>query len=244
MYHKVGLPVHSRGDRFLNVSTADFQRQMRLMLSLGYRARTFSEIVDAQNSRKALPRRTFCVTFDDGYACVGEYAAPILRALQIPATVFVVPRGIGSTNAWDAETGHPTLPLMGWETLDRLRADGWEIGGHTLTHPHLDALTDKDALCDISAGKREIEAHFGCPIQTFCYPYGHFNSRTPELVRQAGFAGACTTRAGLVKLGGNAMLTPRVKIAYRDGVFGMLYRMLARPNLPDLRPRRRDAVHR
>lgn len=243
MYHKVGLPVHTRGDRFLNVSSADFQRQIRFMLQLGYQARSFSEIIDAQTRKKSLPRRTFGVTFDDGYACVGEFAAPILRDFKVAATVFVVPRGIGRTNEWDIETGYPILPLMDWKKLDELRATGWEIGGHTMTHPHLDALNDEAALRDIVDGKREIEAHIGQEIHTFCYPFGHFNSRTPELALRAGFTGACTTRAGLVKSGGNAMLTPRIKIAYRDGVFGMLYRMLARPNLPDFRPKRRDAIH-
>ena len=241
MYHKVGLPVRARADRFLNVSGADFQRQMQALARFGYRARPFAEIIEAHCGGKSLPRRTFCVTFDDGYACVGEFAAPVLRSLQFPATVFVVPRGVGKTNAWDAETGHAVLPLMGWDALDKLRAEGWEIGGHTLTHPHLDALEDDTALHDIAEGKREIEARIGQTIQTFCYPYGHFNRRTPGLARQAGFIGACVTQTGLLRPDGDAMRTPRVKIAYGDGVLGLWYRLLVRPRLPDFRPNRRDA---
>ena len=243
MYHKVGLPVHSRADRFLNVSALDFQRQMRVMIQLGYQARSFADVIEAQIRCKSLPRRAFAVTFDDGYDCIGEFAAPILRAFRIPATVFVVPRGVGRTNEWDSVTGRAVIPLMNWEMLDKLRREGWEMGGHTLTHPHLDSLEDLPALRDITEGKREIEAHIGQPISTFCYPFGHYNKRTPELVRQAGFAGACTTHTGLVRPGGNPLLTPRIKIAYRDGVFGMLYRMLVRPDLPDFRPNRRDGVH-
>ena len=243
MYHKVGLPVHARADRFLNVSGEDFQRQMRVMARLGYKARPFSEIIDALTRKKSLPRRAFAVTFDDGYSCIGEVAAPILREFRFPATVFVVSQGAGQTNAWDSETGHAVLPLMGWPALAERMAEGWEIGGHTRTHPHLDTLEDALALTDIAEGKREVEARIGRDITTFCYPYGHFNARTPEIVRQAGYLGACTTRTGLLRFGGNAMLAPRIKIAYRDGVFGMLYRMLVRPELPDFRPKRRDAAH-
>ena len=240
MYHKVGHPVASRGDCFLNVSGEDFLRQMRIMARLGYQARPFAEIAEAVSARKSLPRRVFAVTFDDGYDCIGKVAAPILRSLGFPGTVFVVPEGVGRSNAWDSVNDRPLLPLMNWEKLDCLAEAGWEIGGHTRTHPHLDALTDACALADIVEGKEATEARLGRPLLTFCYPYGHYNAQTPELVRAAGFIGACTTRTGLITPTTHPMLIPRIKVAYRDGVFGMLYRMLVRPGLPDMRTRRRD----
>ncbi len=240
MYHKVGQPVASRDDRFLNVSERDFSRQMRALANLGYRARSFAEVVDSHLSRRPLPARTFAVTFDDGYACVGRFAAPTLAAHKFPATVFVVPMGVGGENAWDEATGKQRLPLMGWEELLQLRAGGWEIAGHTRSHPHLDALDDGMAYEDIHAGKEETESRIGAKLTTFCYPFGHFNARTPGIVRSAGFLGACTTRSGVVRPELDPYLLPRVKVAYSDGVLGLFYRLLVRPNLPDLRRTRRS----
>lgn len=231
MYHKVGSPVASKADTFLNVSARDFQRQMRLLASLGYSARTFAEVVDALSLGKSLPRRTFAITFDDGYTCVGDSAGPILQAFGFPATVFVVPSAAGKTNAWDRVTGRPELPLMDWDRLKALQAEGWEMAGHTQSHPHLNQLEDEEAQREIAWGKEEAEALLGTSLTTFCYPFGDFNERTPGLVRSAGFAGACTTRSGLAKTGDDPFLLSRVKVAYRDGVMGLLYRMLIRPRL-------------
>ena len=46
MYHKVGEPVHMKADRFLNVSTIAFERQMTLLASMKFRVRPFAEIVE------------------------------------------------------------------------------------------------------------------------------------------------------------------------------------------------------
>ena len=240
MYHKVGHPVTCRQDTFLNVPATDFRRQMRLLAALGYQARTFAEVVEAFVCGHTLPRRTFAVTFDDGYRCIGDCAVPVLADLKIPATIFVVPSGVGQTNVWDSGEDIPALSLLDWEDLRRLLAAGWEMGGHTHSHPHLDALDDESAYTQILSGKQAVEDRLGISPTTFCYPFGHYNACTPALVRAAGFLGATTTRSGLARPDSDPFLIPRVKVAYRDGVMGLLYRMLVRPNLPNARPRRRE----
>jgi len=238
MYHKVGAAVDRPEDTFLNVSEDAFERQMRALARMNYRAMTFAQIVEALRGGQPLPRRVFALTFDDGYQCVGDAAAPILERYGFPATVFVVSEAAGGGNTWDGITGRPVLPLMAWDRLRELDKAGWEMAGHTRTHPHLNELDDAGALQEISEGKAATEAQLGTRLQTFCYPFGHFNVRTPALVQAAGFTGACTTRSGLAKRDTDPFLLPRVKIAYRDGVAGMLYRLMVRPRLPNLRRNR------
>lgn len=240
MYHRVGYPVAARQDMFLNVSAESFRRQMQVLARLGYQARPFGEVVEAIRCGHRLPRRTFAVTFDDGYDCVGETAAPILAEFGFTATVFVVSGWLSGTNAWGRTVVKPEGSLLDWADLRRLLNAGWEIGGHTQSHPHLDTLDNAGAYAQILAGKEETEAHLGEPLRTFCYPYGHFNAQTPALVRASGFLGACTARSGLAQEEQDPFLLPRVKVAYRDGVLGLLYRLLVRPSLPNARPRRRS----
>lgn len=240
MYHKVGAPVSGHSDTFLNVSAHDFRRQMRILAKLGYTVRPFAEVAEAIQQNLSLPKGTCAVTFDDGYTCVGQHAAPILAEFGFPGTVFVVSQAIGQTNAWDGVTGRPVLPLMREDELRKLHTDGWEIAGHTRTHPHLDTLSDADALEEIRGGREELEAQFGFPLRTFCYPFGDYNERTPQIVTAAGYRGACTVQSGMARFQIDPNLIPRVKVAYRDGVFGFLYRLLVRARFakPELIPAR------
>lgn len=240
MYHKVGAPTACRQDRFLNVTAEGFHRQIRALARLGYTARPLSEVVESLFCGRVLPPRTFAVTFDDGFTSVGEVAAPILAEFGFPATVFAVSTGIGASSYWETAPGMACLPLLGREALGGLIAAGWEVGGHTRTHPQLDMLEEGAALAEIRLGKEEVEAILGVALRTFCYPFGYFNARTPELVRRAGFLGACTARSGLANRAHHPFLLPRVKIAYRDGLLGLLFRLLVRPNLPNTRPFRRS----
>ena len=48
-----------------------------------------------------LPERAVCVTFDDGYADNAEFALPVLKKWQVPATVFVSTKYIDGGTMWN-----------------------------------------------------------------------------------------------------------------------------------------------
>ena len=231
MYHKVGADVNSKEDTFLNVSTSNFQKQLKALKFLGYTGITFADAVLGLEGKLKLPRKPVCITFDDGYVNVLENAAPALKQLRWPATVFIPTDYVGDVNRWDFANGKPTLPIMNWDQLRALQAEGWEIAGHTVTHPHLEQLNDNEAREEMLGGKLAIENELGNQERTFCYPYGGHNSRTAQLCKEVGFIAACTTKSGLASGSTDRFLLPRVKIAYRDGLPGFLYRLVLRPLL-------------
>ncbi len=237
MYHKVGQPVTCPQDRFVNISARAFRRHIELLVRLGYQARTFAEVGEALARGHTLPRRTVAITFDDGYRCIEEIAAPVLAEYGLPATIFAVSGCVGTTNGWDVQNAKPVVPLMDWAGLRRLSNTGWEISNHTHSHPHLDQMDDADAIIEIEKCNHEIEAALGVKARSFCYPYGHLNARTPKLVCASGLRIACTMRSGLAQSRNDPLLQPRVKV-YGESVLDLLSRILLRPHLPEIRRRR------
>jgi peptidoglycan/xylan/chitin deacetylase (PgdA/CDA1 family) len=76
-----------------------------------------------------------------------------------------------------------------------------EIGGHTLTHPHLSQLDEAAAYDNIYRNKVAVEALIDKPLRHFAYPYGDAEScgeRDFALAKRAGYETATTTRLGNV----------------------------------------------
>lgn len=101
---------------------------------------------------------------------------------------------------------HPQLRL--------LHSEGAEIGAHTRTHPILERLDDAVAKKEIESGKQELEVLVGSAVRVFAYPNGvpgrDCSARHAEMVRQAGFDAAVSTRQACATSTSDIFLLPRV----------------------------------
>ncbi|HNN54396.1 MAG TPA: polysaccharide deacetylase family protein [Pseudomonadota bacterium] len=88
-YHQVLRELRGP-DLQLVVGATTFEQQIRALLQRGYRP--LSQAAQAREllSGAAEQAPSFSVSFDDGYVDTLEVAAPVLRALGVPFTVFVV----------------------------------------------------------------------------------------------------------------------------------------------------------
>jgi peptidoglycan/xylan/chitin deacetylase (PgdA/CDA1 family) len=74
---------------------------------------------------------------------------------------------------------------------------GFELGGHTVSHPQDMKNLDDDQLCyEILQTKFDIEKLTGRACTKFCYPRGRFDERVKGYVRAAGYEEARTTKVG------------------------------------------------
>lgn len=95
-----------------------------------------------------------------------------------------------------------------------------EVGAHTVTHPVLSALPAAAQQAEIQRSKARLEEILGRPVTTFSYPYGSRSDYTPEtvaLVREAGFACACSSLADVVWRRTDRFQLPRVLVRNWDG---------------------------
>lgn len=63
----------------------------------------------------------------------------------------------------------------------------FEIGAHTMTHPHLTDIGEEDAKTEIIESKKYLENILGKEVKSFCYPAGYYKNIHKDIVKQAGF---------------------------------------------------------
>lgn len=162
--------------------------------------------------RAGTAKKLAVLSFDDGYADNLSEAAPILRAHGFQATCYVVSGAIGGHNRWDAEQLAVMKPLMDQRAIEQWLACGNEIGSHSVSHPRLTELDRASAMHEIADSRRELQRITGTTVDHFCYPYGEHDETSMELVREAGYVSAVTTRLGPALPGSNPFRLPRISV--------------------------------
>jgi peptidoglycan/xylan/chitin deacetylase (PgdA/CDA1 family) len=78
---------------------------------------------------------------------------------------------------------------MTWDQIRELRAAGMHIGGHSVSHPQLAALSMDDQHREITGCQARLEAELGEPMRYFSYPFGgreSFAESTQEILASSG----------------------------------------------------------
>lgn len=104
--------------------------------------------------------------------------------------------------------------LMNWDQIRQLRAEGHEIGSHSMTHPILTECTSAQVDVEIERSKSELEAALGAEVTSFCYPNGSYDDRCLAAVARAGYQCAVTTRWGLNRRGVDPLELSRCDMDY------------------------------
>jgi peptidoglycan/xylan/chitin deacetylase (PgdA/CDA1 family) len=206
------LTYHSIDDSGSVISVRpDLFRQQAEWLASGQ-----VQVVPLDEIEQAPPESdAVALTFDDGFDNFASVAWPELRERQLPATLFLVADYVGRTNEWidRKRSGIPRLPLLGWDELGRLAAEGVSLGSHSRTHPDLRRL-DAIRLEDEVAGSFErIHRETGVRPQTFAYPFGRHDPDVADAIRRV-YRSAYTTELRFVEPFDPAHLLPRIDMYY------------------------------
>ena len=202
MYHNIAVPPKKTRFPGLYVSPRMFRFQMWYLKAAGFRVVTLKEILSFVRGDTA-DERIAAVTFDDGYQDFCDNAFPVLKAYGYPSTVFLVSDLIGKENVWDYKKGQAQRKLIEWQDVMKLKGEGVTFGSHSKTHPFLSGLSKEDITDEIKNSKSFFEERLQLPVDFFCYPYGDYDRRVMDVVKDAGYKGALTTKRGLVRVNDN-----------------------------------------
>jgi peptidoglycan/xylan/chitin deacetylase (PgdA/CDA1 family) len=175
-YHQVQDPA----DDGSSVGTSAFREQMEF-LKANYRVVRLADAVRMMDAGDA-SEHLVAVTFDDGYLDNATAAAPILRALDLPATFFVSTDMIGGKHPFphDVVRGRVPQAHMSWDDVRSLAARGFDIGSHTCSHADLGAISLAEAERELHQSRVRIEAELQQPVSLFSFPYGHPRNMRPD----------------------------------------------------------------
>jgi peptidoglycan/xylan/chitin deacetylase (PgdA/CDA1 family) len=188
MYHYVSVPPPD-ADKYrldLSVTPQNFDLQMEYLAIEGYTPIRVSDLAEYLSGGAPLPPKPIILTFDDGYIDNYQFAFPILKKYKFVATFSVITDYIDGK-----KPGYMT-----WNNLEEMTMEGMEIGSHTLDHPDLYRKSRAFQMTELANSKATIEAHLGETVTTFCYPAGHYDATTIDVLRQTGYTAALTEVQG------------------------------------------------
>ena len=182
------IMYHSVDDRAqvskLSVSPESFERQIRFLKKHDYNVVKLEELPGLMQSGK-IPHKTIAITFDDGYENNYRYAFRVLKELDIPATIFIIPALVGTDD------------YLRWDQVIEMSESGViSIGSHSMIHAYLPALSEQGLDIEITDSKRTIESHIRKDVASFSYPLGGFNKRVRDKVVRAGYKIAVAVNPG------------------------------------------------
>jgi peptidoglycan/xylan/chitin deacetylase (PgdA/CDA1 family) len=170
-----------------SVKRAERERFVRQMAQL---VKLVSPVqADFMEEKMGQDRNYVAVTFDDGYQSILENAVPVLLEKCIPATVFVPTKFLGNGPDWitDEKCRDIRETLFSVHDLKYLRKNGVLIGSHSVTHRPLTALSQAEALTELTESRQVLERILGEKVVLFALPYGASSPDVLRLSREAGY---------------------------------------------------------
>ncbi len=117
------------------------------------------------------------ISFDGVYENVWRHRHELVGK---DITLFVMGKYVGGDNSFDV--GQPLERLCSWAQIhDIMEVTGAKLGWHSWSHPDLTTVPDEVLHEEVTPPT---------PMDIFAYPYGRFDARVLEAVKEAGFTEA------------------------------------------------------
>jgi peptidoglycan/xylan/chitin deacetylase (PgdA/CDA1 family) len=179
LYHSVAA---DSGDRFA-VSSRAFREHVRAIAASGRTPATMTAIAAALRGSRSAADRLVAITFDDGFEDTPRAVSELVEH-ELCATVYV------TTGMLDRAGRLSRSQLRSLAGMDH----AVELGAHSVSHPHLDALPLPQVRREVGDSKRQLEAVLERAVETFAYPHGSYDTAVRAAVIEAGYQCAAAVK--------------------------------------------------
>ncbi len=232
MYHSISAENENGVHPYYQTTTspAVFNEHMKYLYDNNYSAITLSETVSLLKNQSVVhsikpqtvnlkPLRYVVLTFDDGFRDFYTTAYPILKKYGFTASIFLATGFIDNK-----EAKFKGKECLRWTEIKELRKAGVSFGSHTVTHPQLKQLGEKDIEYELKKSKETIEEQIGEQIEAFSYPYKfpdedkEFKTFLRNMLEVYGYRFGISTRIGTAMEKDNTFFLKRIPVNYCDDI--------------------------
>lgn len=247
-YHHIANDLKDEGT---TVTPQKFYEDMLYLKDIGYETISFKNLVDYKNGDAKIPTKPIIITFDDGYESNYTYAYPILKKLNLKATISIIGWSVGQNKY--PETGKPIIPHFTWAQAKEMYdsglvdiqyhsydlhndGDGTEIrkGGVIKKGENIDDY--KQVLAnDFNKLKNLIKLNIGNEVFVYTYPYGVFDSTSESIIKEMGCKVSLSTQNGVNKISDGLFAMKRINVSNKvssSELFNEIQKMLDQQNVP------------
>jgi peptidoglycan/xylan/chitin deacetylase (PgdA/CDA1 family) len=195
-YHRINdLP-----DDEMSISLQAFSNHLHF-LKKHYRIISLEHAVTMILKKHIAHKNYIVITFDDGYQDNYYNAFPVLKKLQMPATVFLPYNFINTAKIfpWDSRRKQAKHYItLTWPQISEMAQQGISFGAHTMNHPLLTQIPLQEAAGEILKSWQLLTEKTG-EIKAFAYPHGEkddYNDDIKNIVAKSSMNCALTTVHG------------------------------------------------
>jgi peptidoglycan/xylan/chitin deacetylase (PgdA/CDA1 family) len=204
LYHRIEEPTsNSVLETRYYTSPSDFHLQMQALKDWGYTTIPISLLVEAITKGAMLPVKPVVISFDDGYESVYTNAYPIMQEENFIGVLYLV-------ESYLAAEGYMTI-----DQIEDMTGNNWEIGSHSMTHPHLSAIHDQ-VYYEAGKSKTLLASKIGVDVETFAYPYGEMDGFIANKISEYGYSAAVGLGTQYIHRLNNLFYLSRIEV--RNGI--------------------------
>jgi len=197
MYHYIRVaPADDTLGQNLSVTPENFAAHLKYLYDDNYRTIKLVDLADPDRQEISRvyfeKKKPIVLTFDDGYEDAYTAAFPALKKYEFIGTFFIIKDYVGRENH------------LNDEQIAKMKTAGMEFGSHTLSHPDLTKINLDEAKQQIFDSKGDWSV--------FCYPAGRYNNEVVNLIKEAGYTAAVTTKIGITRENSNLLELRRVRV--------------------------------
>ena len=212
-YHSVNNEVQNE----VTITPETLKKELKYIKDKGYTTLSINEVNEYLLNNKPIPEKSILITFDDGYMDNYYYAFPILKELNMKATIFCI------TSELDGSY------YLSEDAIKEMSQNNIDIESHTVNHKHLDKLNYKEQLEEVIKSKSKLENITGKKVDAIAFPFGDYNNDSISAAKKDGYTIAFTTNNGFATRDDNPLELHRIYVSSLYD-FNTFTSLLEKPN--------------